>query len=76
VQYQLGEVQVAETKEEIRAIVKELIDVDAVKEMNAKQRSEYYAQQIYSDVRLLGITKKRVGAIIAHVANPASFNRD
>ena len=72
----LSEVQVAETKEEIRAIVEELIDVDAVKEMNAKQRSEYYAQQIYSDVRLLGITKKRVGAIIAHVANPASFNRD
>ena len=77
--YLLDEVPVAEnnlSKEEIRAIVKELIDVDAVGEMNPKQRSEYYEQQIYSNVRLAGAPKRRVGAIIAHVANPASFNRD
>jgi len=62
--------------EEIRAIVEELIDLDAVSEMNAKQKSEYYKQEIYSDARLVGIPKKRVGAIVAHVANPDSWNRD
>ena len=63
------------SKEEVKEIIKELIDVDELSEMDTNQRGEYY-KQIYSDARLTGVSKRSIGGHIAWIVNPDSFKKD